>query len=63
MNFLPDVEDGLLLPEKPLGALYTPPKTHNLKKEEENLSDLNNLGRKEVTEDFADSPHADRKLN
>ena len=26
----------------------------------ENLGDLNNLGHDEITEDFADSPHADR---
>ena len=29
--------------------------------ERDNLDELNNLGRKKVTEDFEDSPHADRK--
>ena len=27
----------------------------------DNFSDLQNLGRREVTEDFSDNPHADRK--
>ena len=40
------------------GAEAVHPKQNNMN--EDNLSDLNNLGHKEVTEDFSDSPFADR---
>lgn len=33
---------------------------HDFQSDEERLGELNNLGRGEVTEDFSDSPHADR---
>lgn len=33
---------------------------NEFKSEEEKLSELNNMGREEVTEDYSDSPHADR---
>lgn len=40
---------------------FSPPRAEKKRSEEENLSELNNLGRKHVSEDFEDSPHADRK--
>lgn len=43
---------------KNLGKGYRSP--HDRQTEEEKLSELNNLGRGEVTEDYSDSPHADR---
>lgn len=57
MSFLPDIEDGRLKEEPQAPKLYTPPKTHNLKKEEANLFELNNLGHEVVAEDFSDSKH------
>lgn len=42
----------------PTGKRYRSP--HDKLSEEERLSELNNLERGEVTEDYSDSPHADR---
>lgn len=60
MGLLPDIEDGKLVETQKQPTPYTPPRTHHLLKEEERLSELNNLGRKPVTEDFSDSKFADR---
>lgn len=54
MSFFPDIEDGKLK-EEAAPKLYTPPKTHNLKQEEANLFDLNNLGHEVVAQDYSDS--------
>lgn len=46
---------------------YTPPKGKKYRSpydslsEEKKLSELNNMDREGVTEDFGDSPHADRQ--
>lgn len=56
MSFLPDITDDGEIEEKPLPKLYTPPRTFQIRKEEEKLADLNNLGREEVSQDFSDSP-------
>ena len=56
-GFLPDIVDGQVVEPAAPPKLYTPPKTHGIRKEEERLSELNNLGRKELTEGFSDSPH------
>lgn len=63
MNFLPDIVDGELV-EAPQRKLYTPPvqTRYQVKKEEQSLSELNNLGREEVAEDFSDA-HSLRKLD
>jgi hypothetical protein len=60
MGFLPDIDDGKLKSQADVPKLYTPPKTYGLKKEEENLFDLNNLGHSVVAEDFSDSPHLNK---
>jgi hypothetical protein len=57
---------GLLDFEDPK-PLYTPPKKtgafnrESAETQQNRDGELNNFGRKEVTEDFADSPFADRK--
>lgn len=56
MSFLPDIIDGKVVEEQPAPKLYTPPKTFNIRREEERLSDLNNLGRPMEREDFSNSP-------
>lgn len=61
MSFLPDIdENGILKDPEPEIKLFVPPMTTNPKLEEARMLELNNLGRKKVTEDFADSPFADR---
>lgn len=55
MGFLPDIEEGEIK-EDPTPKLYTPPYRPLNLKEEEKFKELNNLGRKKVTEDFSDSP-------
>lgn len=60
MGFLPDIDENGNIVEDTSKRLYTPPRTHHLLKEEARLSELNNLGRKEVTEDFSDSPHLNK---
>lgn len=59
MNLLPDILDGQIKDNLDVSVpkLYTPPRTTNLKAEEARLSELNNLGRQKVAEDFSDSPH------
>lgn len=60
MGFLPDIEDGQIHADKhEVMKLYTPPKKvpFNNYDEEKLLGELNNFGRKEVSEDFSDSPH------
>jgi hypothetical protein len=61
MSFLPDInEDGTLKDFDVVPRQYKPPRTYNLKREEENLAELNNLNRKVVSEDFSDSPALER---
>lgn len=54
---------GLLDDFKP--RFQPKPKTyrspHDTQTDEQRLSELNNMDRSEVTEDYSDSPHADRK--
>ena len=59
MGFLPDIdENGKLIPEKKPFFFRIP---ENLKSDIEQFSELQNYGRKEVSEDFSDSPFADRQ--
>ena len=63
MSFFPDLVDGKLVEEKPKASVddvtskFLRKKVPQKKKDESNLSDLNNLGHKPVSEDFSDSPH------
>lgn len=59
---------GLLDFDETYKPLYQPPHTRDGKKRQKETAlsqeardtELNNFGREEVTEDFSDSPHADR---
>lgn len=67
MSLLPEIKDGKLEIEEPKLSVseavaqfkmrHAKPK----KSEEDSLEELNNMGHKEITEDFEDSPHADRQ--
>lgn len=57
MGLLDDDYKPRFTPKK--GRVYR--SEHDSQTEEQKLTELNNLERKENTEDFADSPHADRK--
>lgn len=54
---------GLLDFDEHYTPRYRPPRANKEERlsEEQNLSELNNLGHEKVTEDFSDSPFADRK--
>lgn len=63
MELLPDIdENGRIKDFDQVPRLYKPPKYSRKYAdiEEARLSDLNNLDRKEVTEDFSDSPHLNK---
>lgn len=62
MSLLPDIIDGRLteMPE-PYQIPKSRSKRHRKGVEGENLEALNNDGRKEVAEDFSDSPHLNGK--
>lgn len=58
MGLLPEIEEGRVV-ERPEPGLFKPPAMtwYQQNVEEERLKELNNLGRREVTQDFSDSPH------
>ncbi len=60
MSLLPDIVEGKLV-DMPERQRIPIPKRRKAPSVEENLEALNNDGRKEVSEDFSDSPHADRQ--
>lgn len=55
--------NALISPERKrkFAELMNATKARHVAKEVERAAELNNLGHKEVTEDFEDSPHADRE--
>lgn len=59
-NLLPEIKDGKIVPKKDEWDVFIPPRLRGCLTGEEALAALNNLGHKKVTEDFSDSPFADK---
>lgn len=60
MSLLPDIIDGKLT-EMPKPQRIPIPRRRKVLTDEEKLEALNNEGLKIMSEDFSDSPHADRE--
>lgn len=60
MSLLPDIDDDGKIKEVPELGLFKAPRYYHKQSEEERLTEINNLGRLEVPEDFSDSPHLNR---
>ena len=59
MSLLPEIIDGKIVEQESSGP-FIPPSERLRISDEARLSELNNFGHEEVTEDFSDSPFADR---